>query len=876
MRTHLRIVNPGVLALLAAVAVPMAIAEEVAAPSPAERIAALVPALAGPDAGRVEEAQRELERIALVAGKPGAEGDRKAVAQAIAANLGPGVPAPARVWLITALQAIGKGESIAPLQAILASDGDPLLQETARRALEANPHVNAKRALREVLPRARGSLRIGIIRSLGVRRDILATGLLLEAAGDDDLEVKLAAIEALASIGEISAVQVVESALTRLDGAARARAERAYLRLGDSLVRNKERGPARRIYVKAMEMGPTARAAAIIGFAQAALQNEIPRILEALADPDPEVRGAAREAIAIFPGGAMTEAVLARLDAAGEPAARAALLAGLAARGESGTAAVLVKAAEGEKDPGVRAGAIRLLAELGERGGSAATDRGSDVARVSLDALRLEGELHAAAEEALRRFPGEAVTDAVVAALGTAGDERSRLEIIRILGDRRDAKAVPALSAAALDRAPAVRAAALRALGRAGDAGAVPVLLAGLRSADAAEREAAESSLAAMRGAGAGQAISAALAPAAGSGGTPAARAALLRILGARRDPAARPALEAALREEDPALRLAAIEGLAKLEDPGTLPVLLEIAEKGAGEVQTAAVRGAIRITGPLGREKPAEAEKVYLRVLDLSRSDEDRRAALAGLADVAGPEALERITALLAKGPLQRAAARVAIRAAERLPREKEEAAKDIYRRILESDPDDDTARRAARRLQRLGVEVALARGAGFVTSWWILAPFPDPDGSLWTKALPPEEAVDLSAEVRLGDAALRWKHYRTPDPRGLVALEEAGYPAESAIAYLYAEVTAKEAREALLKIGSDDQVACWLDGKKVHAHEGDRGLTPDQDTVEVKLAAGTNRILLKVSNHGGGWGACLRITDREGKPLEVTERVR
>jgi hypothetical protein len=284
-------------------------------------------------------------------------------------------------------------------------------------------------------------------------------------------------------------------------------------------------------------------------------------------------------------------------------------------------------------------------------------------------------------------------------------------------------------------------------------------------------------------------------------------------------------------------------------------------------------VRGALRLAASLGREKPADAEKVYLKALDLSKSDDDRRAALAGLAEVAGPGALEKIMALLEEAPVRRAAARAAIRAAERLPREGD-AARDVYRRILESDPDDDTARRAARRLQRLGVEVDLARGAGFVTHWWIIGPFPDPDGAVWKGALPPEEAVDLAGEVRHGDAAFRWKHHRTPDPRGLVALEEVGYAAENAVAYLHAEVNSKDERDALLKIGSDDQVACWLNGKKVHSHEGDRGLAPDQDAVEVKLAAGANRILLKVSNHGGGWGACLRITDREGKPLEVTER--
>jgi len=42
------------------------------------------------------------------------------------------------------------------------------------------------------------------------------------------------------------------------------------------------------------------------------------------------------------------------------------------------------------------------------------------------------------------------------------------------------------------------------------------------------------------------------------------------------------------------------------------------------------------------------------------------------------------------------------------------------------------------------------------------------------------------------------------------------------------------------------------------------------DQDSSPVVLPAGTSRILMKVYNRKGVWGASLRITDEAGRALE------
>ena len=599
---------------------------------------------------------------------------------------------------------------------------------------------------------------------------------------------------------------------------------------------------------------------------------EINKIVESAEDPDFRVRGSAFEAAAILPGEGMTRALSGKLESAKDPSTRASLLQALARRGDKESMARVLRAAKEEPDPQGRAEALRLLGEAAQGKESGASVEAKELALALLAAVDSGGEPAAAAEEALSKLPGSAVTESLVSAAGGAAP--AKLEaLMRILGARRDPRAIDAVKASVKDPSLEVRVAALKSLGSIGDPSTASLLLETIRSREGPERDAARTSLAKLRGDEAGKAILAAL-----QGEKGATRASLLRALGPRKTEGALQIFKSAVKEADPEVRCAAIEGLARSDDPSVLPLLLETAEQGAGGVREAAVKGCLQRAEAWSREKPAEALQVYAKALDLAEEDDDLRVALRGLAELGAGQApeksLEKILAFLKPGKLQRDAGRAALRLAERLPEEKQSGAKGIYQRILELDPDEATASQCVRRLRRLGVSIDLSRRQGFVTHWWILAPLPNPDGALWEKSLSPEKEVELDAEVSCEGTAYHWKHYQTPSPRGLVALDEAGYPASNAGAYLYAEVTVPEEHEALFKLGSDDQIVSWLNGKKIHSHRVNRGLAPDQDTVEVKLEKGTNRILLKVLNDGGPWGACLRITDRSGKPMEFAQR--
>src|SRR6516164_2928359 len=78
---------------------------------------------------------------------------------------------------------------------------DPHLTSWARIALEAIPGPASDKALREAMEKANGLVLVGIINSIGVRRDAKAVGQLASKMKDSDPEVASAAAVALGRIG---------------------------------------------------------------------------------------------------------------------------------------------------------------------------------------------------------------------------------------------------------------------------------------------------------------------------------------------------------------------------------------------------------------------------------------------------------------------------------------------------------------------------------------------------------------------------------------------------------------------------------------------------------------------------------------------------
>jgi hypothetical protein len=87
---------------------------------------------------------------------------------------------------------------------------------------------------------------------------------------------------------------------------------------------------------------------------------------------------------------------------------------------------------------------------------------------------------------------------------------------------------------------------------------------------------------------------------------------------------------------------------------------------------------------------------------------------------------------------------------------------------------------------------------------------------------------------------------------------------------AYAFAYLQSGREDTRTLIVASDDDVAVWLNGQRIHYHEVARGYETDRDTLTVRLSAGWNTLLVKVVNQQGGFGFGVW---HDGSPLRTTD---
>jgi len=79
--------------------------------------------------------------------------------------------------------------------------------------------------------------------------------------------------------------------------------------------------------------------------------------------------------------------------------------------------------------------------------------------------------------------------------------------------------------------------------------------------------------------------------------------------------------------------------------------------------------------------------------------------------------------------------------------------------------------------------------------------------------------------------------------------------------VTWLYSD----SARELTLAIGPDDGARIWLNGEDVGQVDGCQGTVPDRFRFPVELLAGWNMLLMRIYDHGGGWGNVVRFKDTD-----------
>jgi HEAT repeat protein len=468
------------------------------------------------------------------------------------------------------------------------------LASWARIPLEAIPDTACDAALRDAAGRLSGKLLVGVVNSLGVRRDAAAVDLLAKLALDPEQDTAVAgsAAIALGKIGSVAAAAPLGTALASPAAPVRLAAAEGCVLCGEHLLAAGKTAEAVALFeaVRKADVPARRKHEATRALILARGAGGVPLLLELLSADDRDSRnmglGVARE----LPG-VEADTALAALLGTANPNLRPLLVEALADRGGAIVrAAIAQAAAKGERE--VRLPAVRALGRVG--------DAGSLAPLLEL-AVGDDADLAAAAADAIAALPGTGIDAAIGRQIPSASGKK--LVMLLNLAAQRRIDVLPQVLEAVQSPDAAVHAAALATLGEIVDLERLPVLVQqAVKPRDEADAAAALKALktACVRMPDRDR-CAAALAGAVDD--APAAtKVALLDVIGEVGGGRALEAVAAAARSGDEKLQDAGTRLLGAWMTADAGPVLLELAKTmPQGKFQDRAFRGFLRIARQLG-----------------------------------------------------------------------------------------------------------------------------------------------------------------------------------------------------------------------------------------------------------------------------------
>ena len=164
------------------------------------------------------------------------------------------------------------------------------------------------------------------------------------------------------------------------------------------------------------------------------------------------------------------------------------------------------------------------------------------------------------------------------------------------------------------------------------------------------------------------------------------------------------------------------------------------------------------------------------------------------------------------------------------------------------------------------------------YVSSWYVIGPFPNPNRANLRRKFAPESVQDLDASyVGEGGKVLRWqfvqaKNYDERNPwNHKASLKNAAKvmpdsPQSYAIYSAYAEVFMDRDCDRWVAIGSDDRSDAWVNDMPVWGSSNKlKSWKLAEDYRRVHFKKGCNRILVRIENgwYGMGWSFCISVDD-------------
>jgi len=567
---------------------------------------------------------------------------------------------------------------------------NPRVADMARYALERIPGAQVDQKLRSSLSQVPDATRVGIVATLGVRRDNEAVSVLAAHLSQDDVQLATAAAAALGRIGTPEAGAALLEQKDKVSAGVQQRLLDALLSCAEHLLDQDKPAEAAKLYerLSQAENSRVIRIGALRGLAEAKSQDLGNLIVSVLEQEDRDLTPTALSLIARIDDAGQIKQVGEKMADLSEPD-QVRMLASMA-QGANPAALPYVKSAAKNRDQSVRAGALKAIAVLGDRScvailANAATD--SDMQRT--------------ARESLYRMSGPGVDDEILRLIKESNENAVQVELIQSVSARGIGPGASVLLEAARGRNRSVQRAAFKALAVIGRAQDIPVLTTMLM---ARPQRAIEDALVAIAETHdqADQVAESVLSQANTASDT--AKQAALRVLARLGDDRGLGFVEQQVQASNQQVRTAAVRALSTWSTRTPLPLALRIAQDDDNLTRRIlAFRGYVSMAVLPSDDSPEQVFALLARAMAIAARDEEKKMVLSALPKAPCKAALDLAQQQL-KDPQLRAEAQTAlVGICDGLAGSAPQAVKDVLTRLLKSKMNKNVEDAAQRVLKKV-----------------------------------------------------------------------------------------------------------------------------------------------------------------------------
>jgi len=466
------------------------------------------------------------------------------------------------------LAVIGTKKAVPVLAKLLPNEE---LSHYARFGLEPIPDPSVDKALRDAMGKLEGGLLVGVINSIGMRRDAKAVADLKGLMGNSDKAVAAAASAALGRIATPEAIKTLRGALSGPESSRPAIGD-ACLTAADMLIADGKQTEAAALYdaLREADPPPYLQIAALHGAIRARGADGMPLLKECLASEDKSLFRVAMRMAHEIGGPDVAKTLMQALE--------------LPDASDASEEGLVIKKAEygaGDKQVDVTDQVIAAV-ESGSpitASNSLAGDPANGVVKRMVVVFTKDGK-----EQTVEVPEGEQFSIE-----GSVARHPRQVLLISALGDLGQKDALPVVLEAAQNSAWDIRRAAVRVLGGLGDASAVPVLLS-TAVEEGGLSQAAFQSLTELDGKEVDATVAKALDAAEGE-----RRVILIKLVGERGISSAIPTLKQAADDRDQKVATAAIHALATTVGPDQLSLLIDRLVKPSSPEEAATAKDALK-----------------------------------------------------------------------------------------------------------------------------------------------------------------------------------------------------------------------------------------------------------------------------------------